>query len=272
MAEVVVEDVYVDPRPHVERHPTADEPHGERAEKQEYLGQEERSDDAHVALPDAVVHQRLRQERGDQREERPAEQPESQLPHLPLIGPYVLPGKADEAVLLLDRHLPVELLRGLNGYHHALLPAQPRAGELGLGEGVLPVGGIRHAVAPFPRPAAPAYGVEHDEMVLLPVEYGRQGAELAQLGERHAERSRLHAYLPQRVADARHAHPLAAQVGQGAQIGERIVLPVVAGHHADAGRAAVHLVELAGKPEGLEPFAYCLEHTALHFPSFSVAC
>ena len=61
-----MEHVDVDARPHVQGHPAADHPHGERTDKQGYLGKQEVADDIHVAHGDTAVHHGLRKERGYQ--------------------------------------------------------------------------------------------------------------------------------------------------------------------------------------------------------------
>ena len=75
-------------------------------------------------------------------------------------------------------------------------------------------------------PAA-AYVVEHDEMVLFPMQDGRQRTELAQLFQSHLERRAFHSDLPQRIAYACDTHSFTRQVGQRPQIGKWVVLSVV---------------------------------------------
>lgn len=81
-------------------------------------------------------------------------------------------------------------------------------------------------------------------MVLLPMENGGQRTDFFQLVERHLKCRAVRPNLSERIAYARHAHPLASEVRERAEIGQRIILAVVRGHHADAGRTTVHLVEL----------------------------
>lgn len=150
-------------------------------------------------------------------------------------------------MLLLDGFLLMKSLGGLQGNHHALFSVQPVAGEALFGKGVHPVGGVGHPVAPFPAPAAFPDLAEHHEMVLLPMQDGGQGALLAQLLQAHFEGRALHADFLQRMADARHAHPLPREVREGAQVGKGVLLSVGGGHHADASGAAVHLVKLTGE-------------------------
>ena len=247
LGQIVAQDVDVDARAHVKAHPARHEVHAEGTEKEGQLCQHEVDDDAHVLEHDAVVHQVLRDEGRHEREADAGEHREGERGHLPFVGPDVLAGKLHEAVFLLYGLSGKELLGGFYGHHDALLAVEPAVVHLLLAVGMFAIGGIGDAEGSLSVQPVAFYLVEHHEVVLVPVQDGRFGASPFELVERHLKGSALHADLSEGVANARHAHPFSGEVGKRSEVAQGIFLPVGRGHHADAGRPAVHLVKLSGE-------------------------
>ena len=115
-------------------------------------------------------------------------------------------------MFLLDFGYFVKLLCWLYGYYHALGIIKPVVGHTFLVKRMLAVGRIGHIVFPFTRDTAATHIIQHHKVVLLPMQYGWQGAVLAQLFKRHFECGAAQTYLLQRIAYARYTHALTCEV------------------------------------------------------------
>ena len=247
LVEVVGKQVDVDAGGQIEADPPRNQAHAETAHVDKQLGRKDGQYQRLVLQAYSFVDQGLGEERSHERQEDAGKQSDRRLQHLQAEGPHVFAGKAPQAVACMRYFFFKECFGRLYGNGYALRAIQPTAAKVFFSENLLSEGRIGHSVVPLLVPPSPADTGDDYEMVLLPMENGRQRTHFAQLVYGQFETGTVQPNGRQRFSYASHAYALAREAGKRAEISEGVNLSVGRGNHADAGGPTVHLVELAGE-------------------------
>ena len=246
----------VDPRVHMQQDPAPDEVHRQPRHEDHQLCNQYQRDESQIPIPNARVHQRLRQERRDQLQDAHRQHPQHQLEQFPPVR--------DEVAEKERQPLPFPL--STLHLFLAVVKIGPRLEQQG-GPRIL---SLRHRAAPATRQLRfrvdqllgcrvgnvilpLLYLIQDHEMVLVPVQDAGQRHLLAQLLQRHLHPHRPKANPFPRVADAQHRHPFARNERLFTQVPDRVATPVVLRNHPKTGGAAIGGFELVVERK-------CLQH------------
>ena len=251
----------------MEHEPRADEVVGHLAQHQHHLRDEHHHHEREIARADALVHDRLREERQDQAQNAGREHRQRELCKVVFVGPQVLQQITQFQPLVLVAFLAVEGRRRLQKQSDAFAVGKA-CRKIGRSERGGP---LLRAVRQFPalypclqelllgvfeqsrcrigniHPPLAAFAgdlVDHHEMLLVPVDDARHVCLVAKLFPCDFDARGTEADRFRGVADPEQRDPFAREVAPLAQILKRVVPPVVLRHDPQRRRPAVHCIEL----------------------------